>query len=397
MRTLKMEKNMQQVVRAAGAVAIAAGFAMMSPRAVADEPGWYGGFNLGQARAKIDNPRISQELRQEGLATTGIADDQHAFGYKIFGGYQINPYFALEGGYFNLGKFSYRAQTLPAGTLDGSAKFQGVNLDAVGTLPLSERFSAFGRFGVNYARASDSFSSTGAVNVVNPNPSTHDANYKFGAGLQYSLTRALGLRLEAERYRTNDAIGNKGDIDLISVGLVYRFGMEEPAPVAVAVRAPPPPPPAPPVVEPPPPVVVQQTPPPPPPPPPRVPAKVTFSADSLFDFDKDGVKVDGRKALDDFAAKLDGVSYQIITVNGYTDRLGPQAYNQALSARRAEAVKTYLVESGRVPAEKIKAVGRAGSDPVTGPLDCKGKKPSKALIACLQPDRRVEIEVAGVQ
>ncbi|OGA35859.1 MAG: hypothetical protein A3F75_08030 [Betaproteobacteria bacterium RIFCSPLOWO2_12_FULL_64_23] len=59
--------------------------------------------------------------------------------------------------------------------------------------------------------------------MTNPTPSKRDTSVKFGAGLQYDFTRSLGMRLEAERYRINDAVGNKGDVDLVSVGLVFRF------------------------------------------------------------------------------------------------------------------------------------------------------------------------------
>ena len=113
--------------------------------------------------------------------------------------------------------------TTPAGTLERQHQAQGLNLDAVGILPINGKFSALGRVGLNYAEARDSFSGTGAVNVANPSPSKHDTNYKFGAGLQYDFTKLLGVRAEAERYRVDDAVGNKGDIDLFSLGLVYRF------------------------------------------------------------------------------------------------------------------------------------------------------------------------------
>jgi OOP family OmpA-OmpF porin len=141
-------------------------------------------------------------------------------------------------------------------------------------------------------------------------------------------------------------------------------------------------------------------PPPPPPPvvtPPPAPRKVTFSADSLFAFDKADVKPAGKQALDKFAAELRGVDFAVITVTGHTDRIGTHAYNMALSTRRAEAVKKYLVESAGIPAGKIAARGTDGSDPVTKPGDCKGKKATKKLIACLQPDRRVEVEVSGTK
>jgi len=127
-----------------------------------------------------------------------------------------------------------------------------------------------------------------------------------------------------------------------------------------------------------------------------VPTKVTFSADSLFDFDKTTVKPAGAQDLDKFAADLRGSNFDVITVTGHTDRIGSHAYNQKLSTRRAEAVSTYLVSAG-IPADKIAAKGVDGSDPVTKPGDCVGKKASKELIACLQPDRRVDVEVSGTR
>jgi OOP family OmpA-OmpF porin len=124
---------------------------------------------------------------------------------------------------------------------------------------------------------------------------------------------------------------------------------------------------------------------------------VTLSADSLFDFAKAVVTPAGKQQLDKLASDLRGVNYSVVTVTGHTDRIGSHAYNMDLSTRRAEAVKAYLVESAGIPAGKIAAKGTDGSDPVTKPGDCKGKKATKALIACLQPDRRVEVEVSGTK
>ncbi len=383
--------------RASGTLSLAALAAIASPLAAADDRGWYGGVNAGESRATIDDARITSNLLGSGLATPSISNDDRDIGYKLFGGYQFNRNIALEGGYFDLGKFGLTATTVPAGTLSGNIRLRGLNLDVVGTLPITQNFSAFGRVGVNYAEARDSFSGTGAVNVLNTTPSKREANVKFGAGLQYDFTPSFGMRLEAERYRINDAVGNKGDVDLVSVGLVYRFGEKTPAPapraaapepvaaapVPRAGAAPPPPPPAPKTVA--------------APPPPPAPRKVTFSADSLFDFDKAIVKPAGRQHLDKLVADLRGANFDLITVTGHTDRIGSHAYNMKLSTRRAEAVKNYLVESAGIPAGKIAAKGTDGSDPVTKPGECKGTKATKALIACLQPDRRVEVEVAGTR
>ena len=210
--------------RTSGTLGLVALALIASPFAVADDSGWYGGFNVGRSRADIDDARIQAQFLAAPLVTTSIRDDNRDIGYKLFGGYQLNKNFALEGGYFNLGKFGFTATTAPLGTLRGDIKLQGLNLDAVGILPINEKFSAFGRFGLNYAQARDTFAGTGSVTVANPSPSKRDTNYKLGLGLQYDFTEAFGLRAEAERYRINDAVGNKGDIDLFSVGLVYRFG-----------------------------------------------------------------------------------------------------------------------------------------------------------------------------
>jgi len=350
---------------------------------------WYFGADIGRSKAKIDDAAISNGLSADGASSSSIYNRDLDTGFKVFGGYQFNQYVAIEGGYFDLGKFGYNATTVPAGTLNGNISLRGLNLDVLGFLPITDKLSAFGRVGANYSEAKDNFSGTGLIGVTDPTPSKKDVNVKFGLGLQYRITQALATRLEIERYRVDDAIGNKGDVDQLSVGLVYRFG-EKTQMHAVAAEAPPPPP-----------VVVEKAPEvvyvPPPPPPPPVPVKVSFSADSLFDFNKSDIKPAGKQAIDDFSANLRNTSFDHITVTGHTDRIGSHADNMILSTRRAETVKAYLIASAGIPNEKIDAIGVDGNDPITKPEDCRGTKKTKALIACLQPDRRVDLEVTGTR
>jgi OmpA-OmpF porin, OOP family len=381
--------------------------AIASPLAQAQDSdpgaGWYGGASVGRTSANIDNARITSGLAGQGLATQSITNNDRDTGYKLFGGYQINPYLAVEAGWFDLGNFGYMARTSPAGTLNGDVRIRGLNLDVVGILPLTPKFSVFGRLGVANARSQGTFSATGAARVpyANANPSERSNGYKAGLGMAYAFTDSLSMRLEGERYRVNDSVGNKGHVDMVSIGLVYRFGAKSPtpAPAPVAVMpmpvavAPPPPPPAP---------VAPPAPAPTPAPvvvaaPPVVapPIKVTFSADSLFDFDKATVKPAAQPALDKFVSDLRGVNYDTVRVTGHTDRIGSHDYNMGLSERRAQAVSAWLVTSGGVPAGKISAQGVNSSVPVTRPEDCKGSKATARLIACLQPDRRVEVEVTG--
>ena len=369
----------------AGLVSLAAAPAF----AESDPSYFYGGASVGQSRSKIDDARITAGLLSQGLVTSAMSNDEQALAWKAFGGYQLDRYVGIEAGYFSLGHFGFTSTTVPAGTLDGRIKLQGINLDLVGTLPLSERFSAIARVGAQHASARDSFSGSGGVVVLSPNPSKSETNVKFGAGLQYAFTPSLMLRGEAERYRINDAMGNHGDINMYSVGLVFAFGREPapvPHPAATAVYEAPPPPAA---------VVAAAPPPPPVLAPPLPPRRVSFSADTLFSFDRSEIGPQGKVALDQFAHELAGTHFDAITVEGHTDRLGSQAYNQKLSMRRAEAVKNYLVSAGGVDAGRISAVGKSESQPVTKAEDCRGTKPAPKLIACLQPDRRVDVEVSG--
>ena len=128
------------------------------------------------------------------------------------------------------------------------------------------------------------------------------------------------------------------------------------------------------------------------------PQKLTLDADGLFRFD--------RSELEDLLpasrAKIDAFITQVktwktvasIAITGHTDRLGSDAYNQRLSAARAETVKNYLVSQGAsTNVIQAKSVGK--SQPLTTAEQCPSSLKPAALIACLQPDRRIEIAIQG--
>ena len=251
-----------------------AGFAAACSTSVIaqDAPGWYVGGNLGGTRADFKNDSINRALVGRGFVVNSTSTDNTSRGGKLFGGYQLTPNFAVEGGYFDLGRFNYGSTTTPLGSFSGNSRINGLNLDLVGTVPLSDRFSAFGRVGAAYAQNRANFASTGFVPAITNNPSRNETNLKVGLGIQYAITEALSVRAEIERYRISDPIRNRGNVDMASIGLVYRFGGKVQTPVAAAyvpvVAAPPPPPPvyvAPPPPPPPPAPVVVAPPPPPPP------------------------------------------------------------------------------------------------------------------------------------
>jgi OOP family OmpA-OmpF porin len=124
--------------------------------------------------------------------------------------------------------------------------------------------------------------------------------------------------------------------------------------------------------------------------------KISFSGDALFGFDKSVLRPESRELLDGLARQLTGTTSDSITVTGNTDRIGSSKYNQKLSEQRAVAVKDYLV-SKNVQATSIVAKGVGETEPVTKLADCKGNKANAKLIACLQPDRRVDVEMTGTK
>jgi OmpA-OmpF porin, OOP family len=364
--------------------------ALMCTQALAQDAHYmYGGVSLGQSHAHIDEARIAGGLLGVGLTPGPFNRDEKDTAYKLFLGYQMNPYFGLEAGYFDLGTFGFNTTTVPPGTLSGQIKLKGVSLDLVGTAPLTDRLSVIGRLGVQNARTSDAFAGTGAVVITNPNPSQRSTNYKAGLGMQYAVSPSFLIRGEVERYRINDAVGNKGDVNFVSVSLVFPFGRTpkpaprvwtEPAPVVQPM------PPAPVVMAPTPPPVFQA--------PVR---RVSFSAETLFGFDKAVLRPEGKVAIDNFYRELQGTQFEVIVVEGHTDRLGSQAYNQRLSLQRAESVKSYLVTFSHIDPNKISVVAKGESSPVTTADQCKGDKQTPSLIACLQPDRRVDFVVTGTR
>lgn len=122
-----------------------------------------------------------------------------------------------------------------------------------------------------------------------------------------------------------------------------------------------------------------------------VPIMANLSADTLFGFDQAKLTPDGIAALDQLLESTAGKAFGTMTVTGYTDPIGTEAYNLDLSRRRAEAVRDYLVSKG-LKVDHVDIVGAGAADLVVPPEACPGKTGAD-LQACYAPNRRVTVEL----
>ncbi|OGS98751.1 MAG: hypothetical protein A3F73_13820 [Gallionellales bacterium RIFCSPLOWO2_12_FULL_59_22] len=123
---------------------------------------------------------------------------------------------------------------------------------------------------------------------------------------------------------------------------------------------------------------------------------IALQADALFDFNKSGLQADGKRKLDEeVISKLrEFPQVEVALVTGHADRIGSDAYNMKLSQRRADAVKAYLVGQG-IAANRIETAAKGESEPIVSCDNVKGAASGKnrKLVECLQPNRRVMVEV----
>lgn len=346
------------------ALAVAlAGFATVAQAAPKDDT-WYTGAKLGWSQ--FHDTGFYGNGYQNGIGNGPTHDSQ--LGAGAFLGYQANQYLGFEMGYDWLGRMPYKGSVN-----NGAFKAQGVQLAAKLSYPIMDDLDIYTRLGGMVWRA-DSKAHYGATDQ---RLSNHDTGVSplAAVGVEYALTRDWATRLDYQWVNNiGDAgtVGARPDNGMLSVGVSYRFGQEVAAPVVAPAPAPAP--------------VVETK-------------KFTLTSDVLFAFNKATLKPEGQQALDQLYTQLSSLDPKdgSVVVLGFTDAVGSAEYNLRLSEQRAQSVVDYLVSKG-IPSDKISARGMGKANPVTGDsCGYRSGRATAAQIACLAPDRRVEIEVKGIK
>ncbi len=180
--------------------------------------------SVGQSSADINKGRLDGLLTNAGATGLSSSVDKNDIAYKAQVGYQFNPYFAVEGGYIDLGKAKYSASAT-GGTYKQEGNASGFNIAAVGILPINESFSLFGKLGVIDAKVEGSARGTGGA--VNLNGSANATKIKptYGIGATYNVSKQLGIRVEYELFSKLGDSNKTGeaDVSVVSVGIAYKF------------------------------------------------------------------------------------------------------------------------------------------------------------------------------
>lgn len=172
--------------------------AIGSSPATPQAKGFYAGGSLGHSEF-------------DGTCVSGLLGcDNKDISWKIFGGYHLNPNFALELGYINLGQANARG-SLGTASVEATA----FDLVGVGVLPLAHRFAAYGKLGMYSGEIE-------ARNSLGGSSSDDATEMTFGFGAQYDFTRNLAVRAEWQRYQDFSDL----DITVMSIGVLWRFPRE---------------------------------------------------------------------------------------------------------------------------------------------------------------------------
>ena len=188
---------------------------------------WYVGGSIGKSDIKFNNAAQSDQFLDLGFTNPTTVSSTKDTGYRLFGGYQLHKYIAVEGAYVDLGRFGFRTDVTPRGSLTGSTRIDGFELSALGTLPIGDRFGLFARVGALAAQTKTSYTGGGSIETLigGDTQKKRSTELVYGAGAMFNINKNLSVRGEWSRYDKlgNVLTGGRTNANLYSLGIVYRF------------------------------------------------------------------------------------------------------------------------------------------------------------------------------
>lgn len=180
--------------------------------------------SLGRSSMDIEQSAIDADLTDVGATNVSSSLDKHDTGYKLQLGYRINEHFAVEGGYVDLGEARYDA-TFTGGTARATVEVSGPNIALVGIMPVNSELSLFGKLGAINAKVHERAFATGPGGSATGSVSSTNLEMLWGVGASYDINRQFAVRLEYEFFNNlgDDDDTGEADVDLLSVGVVFKF------------------------------------------------------------------------------------------------------------------------------------------------------------------------------
>ena len=165
---------------------------------------WYVGGSIGKSDIKFNNAAQSDQFLDLGFTNPTTVSSTKDTGYRLFGGYQLHKYIAVEGAYVDLGRFGFRTDVTPKGSLTGSTRIDGFELSALGTLPIGDRFGLFARVGALAAQTKTSYTGGGSIETLigGDTQKKRSTELVYGAGAMFNINQNLSLRGEWSCYES---------------------------------------------------------------------------------------------------------------------------------------------------------------------------------------------------
>lgn len=322
---------------------------MFAATAQADVNGntWYVGAKTGWAKFDTQAHNI---VGSADLNADAIDEEDDAWAGSVFGGYQINNWLAIEGGYNYLGHDKYTLRD----DVQRETKVENLELGLKADWYFADDWNVFGKVG-------------GTYNFVDPDGfmNADNGSLMLGTGVEYRLSNSMKLRTEYQWFQdvgddsTND-IGTRydrqGDVHYLSMGLVYMFGQQEEI-VPVPVPAP--------VVE----EVIEEP-------------AISISTTN-FGFDQSAFPAGEEYQLDPVVDRLNTNPEESANIVGFTDSTGPAEYNQKLSEKRAESVAQTLETKG-IERTRMNVSGEGENNPVADNSTREGREQNRRVEVTFQ-------------